>query len=215
MAPPPFAAAILQSMIFQAAADLARVAGTVSPSEPPRHTTALRQMLTAVKVRMRTEAKSAAQTDRGTQANIEPERAEQGSQTDKDIGGFEAHVRALSGQQALAAREKREAVAAQQKEHKTYRHALKRILRSIDSLRAQNAALAADAECVWRLAQSRGVLGPAGAAAGSAWTNPLVLPATFGSVSEDDTRLLVAAVVRSLVAAEAERRSWAEHSGSV
>ena len=217
MAPtPPFAAAILQSIMFQAASDIALVAGTTTaPRAPPRQTAALHQMLKAVKGRVRKDSKNAT-ADRGTQAAIEPERTEQGSQTDKDIGGFEAHVRTLSGQQALAAREKREAVAAQQKEHKTYRHALKRTLRSIEALRTQNAALAADAECAWRLAQSRGVLGPSASAGLSAWTDPLVLPATFGSVSEDDTRELLAAVARSLVAAEAERRAdaggAAEHS---
>jgi hypothetical protein len=202
---PPFAAAILQSMLFHAASQVALVMGTEAPREP-RHANALRSMLQAVGARTRRDAKSAT-ADRGTQVAIDPEHADQGSQTDKDIGGFEAHVRALAGQQALAAREVREAMASQRKEHQTYRDSLRRTLSSIEALRAQNAELAGVTECTWRLAQSRGVLGAGPSAGLSAWADTVVLPATFGTVPKDGTRELVAAVAQSLVEAEAEGES--------
>jgi len=79
-------------------------------------------------------------------------------------------------------------LATQQKEHHTYRHALRRILKSIEALQSQNAALAANAECVWRLAQSRGLLDSANGGLHSAWSGELQLPKAFGYTAETDTK---------------------------
>jgi hypothetical protein len=183
---PPFAAAVLQSMLTAAQQDLTRLTACKPPAPGP-HAVALQQMLTAVRARVRRDSKSAT-ADQATQAAIDPETMERGVQTDKDIGGFDGHMRALTGQQALAVREKREALATQQKEHHTYRHALRRILKSIEALQSQNAALAANAECVWRLAQSRGLLDSANGGLHSAWSGELQLPNAFGYTAETDTK---------------------------
>eukprot|EP01046_Picozoa_sp_COSAG06_P091761 COSAG06_NODE_38032_length_428_cov_0.784195_1_plen_105_part_01 len=96
---PPFAAAVLQSMLTAAQQDLTRLTACKPPAPGP-HAVALQQMLTAVRARVRRDSKSAT-ADQATQAAIDPETMERGVQTDKDIGGFDGHMRALTGQQAL------------------------------------------------------------------------------------------------------------------
>jgi hypothetical protein len=131
--------------------------------------------------------------DQGTHADIEPDRADQTTQTDKDISGFEGHTRSVSGQQALAVREQREALVAQQKEHRTYRRALQSIIHKIEELRSQNESLVAKAECVWRLARSRGVLvlgDGADETQLSAWSGSMHLPKGFGYTALDTDEIV-------------------------
>lgn len=185
----PFATAVLESMLVAAASDLARVTGC-KPPPTARHTVALQRMLTAVRRSGRTRNPT---VDQATHADIEPDHADQTTQTDKDISGFDGHTRAVSGQQALAVREQREALAAQQKEHRTYRRALHSIVHKIEELRSQNESLAAKAECVWRLARSRGVLGDGSDDTQlSAWSGSMHLPQGFGYTAELDTDEVVA-----------------------
>lgn len=184
----PFATAVLQSMLVAAASDLARLTDCKAPS-PGMHALSLQQMLKALRGSLRTRN---ATVDQTTYVAIEPESVDQGVQTDKDIAGFDGHVRALSGQHTLAVREQREALAAQHKEHRTYSHALKSVLQNVEEVRSHNVALAANAECVWRLAQSRGVLGDAEGALYTAWSGSLQLPQGFGYAVELDSQKVVA-----------------------
>ena len=68
---PPFAAAVLQSMLTAAQQDLTRLTACKPPAPGP-HAVALQQMLTAVRARVRRDSKSAT-ADQATQAVIDPE----------------------------------------------------------------------------------------------------------------------------------------------
>ena len=85
-------------------------------------------------------------------------------------------------------REQREALVAQQKEHRTYRRALQSIIHKIEELRSQNESLVAKAECVWRLARSRGVLVLADGA--DAWSGSMHLPKGFGYTALDTDEIV-------------------------
>jgi hypothetical protein len=187
----PLATAVLQSMLAAAASDVALLSGCKAPN-PARHTLALQRMLTAVRRSARTRNPA---VNQATYVAIEPDSAGQATQTDRDISGFDGHTRSVSSQQALAVRQQREALAAQKHEHRMYRRALQKIVQTIEELRSQHESLAANAECVWRLARSRGVLGDGAdphEARPSAWSGSLQLPQGFGHTAELDIDNLVA-----------------------
>lgn len=187
----PWATAVLQSMLAAAASDVALLSGCKAPN-PARHALALQRMLTAVRRSARTRQPA---VNQATHVAIEPDSVGQATQTDTDISGFDVHMRAVSSQQALAVRQQREALAAQKHEDRMYRCALQQIVQTIEELRSQNESLAASAECVWRLARSRGVLGngadPHGAWL-SSWSGSLHLPQGLGHNAELDIDNLVA-----------------------
>ena len=188
--PPPLIHALLHAVAEQLGGDLGRIADCAPPPASAR-AGALRQLHAVVKTRVRRDAASVT-AERSAQVSIAPECSDASCATDRDVGGAQAQVRALSGQVTLGARETREAVLTQQKEHRTYRQALSRILDSVKTLRSQNAELAGDTEVAWRLAQSRGLLkGEAALPVGTAaWTEPLGMPLGFGKVRQKPSLLL-------------------------
>ena len=97
----PFATAVLQSMLHAAASDVAQITGCKPPGAT-EHTVALGRMLTAVR---RAARKRNPTVDKATHADIAPETADQATQTEKDISGFDRAHRELSTSQELAVRE--------------------------------------------------------------------------------------------------------------